>query len=521
MDSDPEAGSRPAAPAPTPRMASANDPPSDASGGGEERDGDRSRERLRLRGGGAIEFVEYGFRVIEPRGLKRSPTHLYESLTHVALGASVLLIGTTSGLITLRHADFPDPVEGPETAKRLLLERLASTPDGPSLLREMERVEALADRGRIAWVIWGTVALCLAATALQLADPNIRQIGAFLPELFWRGEYWRAVTSHLLHGLPYAPPLMTFLFGPLAQLPFHLAFNVAGLLVLGHLVERPLGSLRTAIVLGASACGSIAGVLYAGHVDVIGASGLVAGLAGAMLALELHYSSALPSYWRLPRRLLIVGLLLQFLVLDQILARFIAGGAHLGGFAGGYLGAWLLGRPRLEELAPRANLRMAAASAALLLLAGLLSAVPLARREPGALERHAARLLNTPPAFYLQTHENAAAWLIAIEEGSSDYALDLAVALATRAVTTTQRAAPGYLDTLAEALFQRGDLIGAVLTIDEAIRLAPYEPYFFEQRRRFTGERAADDRPPPPGSRPPEPERDDLPIDPDAPRVMV
>ena len=70
-----------------------------------------------------------------------------------------------------------------------------------------------------------------------------------------------------------------------------------------------------------------------------------------------------------------------------------------------------------------------------------------------------------------------------------------------------------------------GDRVGAVLTIDEAIRLAPQERYFFEQRRRFTGERAAEDRPEPPGSGqgtwPEELDEDVLPLDPGAPSVTI
>ena len=48
----------------------------------------------------------------------------------------------------------------------------------------------------------------------------------------------------------------------------------------------------------------------------------------------------------------------------------------------------------------------------------------------------------------------------------------------------------------------------AVAVIDEAIAIWPAEPYFREQRRRFLGERSADDRPdppPPPHLRPREP----------------
>ena len=87
-----------------------------------------------------------------------------------------------------------------------------------------------------------------------------------IAELFVRGELWRGVTSHLLHAVP--------------AFPIHLGINLLGLLALGHLVERPLGSARTAIVLGLGAVGSTVGVLLYDYPEVLGASGLVAALAG-------------------------------------------------------------------------------------------------------------------------------------------------------------------------------------------------------------------------------------------------
>ena len=225
-------------------------------------------------------------------------------------------------------------------------------------------------------------------------------------------------------------------------------------------------------------------------------------------------------------------ILLQFGVIDPYFSNLLAGGAHLGGFAGGYVATWALGRPSVESLEPTRWQRFGTYSAAALLATGLFAAAPLARHDMGALERHAQRLLNTETAFYLYEDDNATAWLIATQGGATDQGLEYAVALADRAVASTQRLHPGVLDTLAEALFQRGDRLAAVLTIEEAIRLQPWEPYFVEQWRRFTGERAADDRPPPPGA-PPGPattagdaevvgdELEALPIDPDAPRVTI
>ncbi|HEB88418.1 MAG TPA: rhomboid family intramembrane serine protease [Deltaproteobacteria bacterium] len=483
-------------------------------------------QRIDLVENGAIVLESEGFRIIEPGGRKRSPLIPYESMTHVHVGERVFLIGTRSGLRTIRISDFRDPMDGPVEARRALLEALAARPDGAHWLAAMEGLDRLAERSRPPFAIWTIVAVCILMAWFQYRDPFLEQVGAFIPELFVRGEYWRAVTGQFLHGFTTPPQVLTALFGNLPAMPIHLAINVGGLLVLGHLVERPLGSWRTAMILVASGIGTVVGIVMAGHFEVIGASGLVSGLAGAILALELHHPESIPSYWRLPRRLFLMAIFAQFLVIDPLLSNYIAGGAHLGGFVGGFVAAWMMDPPRPESPEPSLRLRrMVQMAIALVLLMGF-GILPLARHDMGALERHALRLLNTPPDLRLYPHENAAAWFIATGEDPSPVGLDLAVALADRAVASTGRMNPGILDTLAEAFFQHGDRLSALLTIDEAIRLVPSEAYFHEQRRRFTGERPADDRPPPPGSPrdegfPGDDGFEGLPIDPDAPRMTI
>jgi len=473
--------------------------------------------RIRLANGGAILLEEEGFRLIASRGLRRSPLHPYASMTHVCLAARALLIGTTQGLLTVRNRDFIDPENGPAQARDRLVGRLAASPDGARILASMARVEALSTRSRRSWSTVSLAVLCLVGTAFQLRDSLVDQIGAFVPELFARGELWRAVTAHFLHALPTRPGLVESLVPGLRGLPIHLAVNVGGLFVLGPLVERPLGSWRMASVLLISGIGTIAGILVAGHQEVIGASGLVAGLAGAILALELHFPASLPCDWRIPRRLFLVAIAVQFGIVDPLFRNYLAGGAHLGGFAGGYVAAWWLGAPQLEQSVASLRFRLGVGAGLVATAAVAYGIVPLFRHETRALERHGARLLNAPAAIHLFPHENAAAWLLATEGASSETGLELAIALADRAVTTTERQQPDVLDTLAEALFQSGDRIGAILTIDEAIQLVPYERYFLEQRRRFTGERSADDRPTPPDGEDP----NGAPFDPGAPRLTI
>ena len=487
---------------------------------------DSSFQRIRLVRGGALFLEADGFRLVEPRGLKRSPTHAYESISHVYVTDRILLVGTKDSLLSVRSEDFAEAEYAATYAKDRLLARVAALPNAADAEARMAAVDRLGDREGPTWMIWATIFLCLLGTGYQLYDPMVEQVGSFIPDLFARGEYWRAISMHFLHALSTMPGPLQGLLPSFPFVPFHLMVNMGGLLVLGHLVERPLGSWRTAIVMVLSGLGTIVGILAYGHQEVIGASGIVSGLAGAMLAMELHYGASLPAFWRLPRRIFMMVLVVQFGVIDLAMSSFVAGGAHLGGFGGGYVAAWLLGRPSELSLVPNANLRFSVGCAAILIGVGCLGGVPLAQHEMSALERHARRLYDVPEAAYLFRQDNGVAWLIATEEGASTEGLDLAVSLADRAVRNTGGVFPGILDTLAEALFQRGDWIAAIFTIEEAIALSPGEPYYFEQRRRFLGERDPADRPPPPGAippgvLPPDIDPDDFPIKPEAVRVVI
>ena len=131
-------------------------------------------QRLRLVRGGAIVLEADGFRLIEPRGLRRSPVHAYETMTHVYTAGRMLLIGTRKGLLTIRNEDFPDPETGPAEARDALLARLAARPDGEHWMRQIERAERLGDQSGRPIVIWTTALLCVIGTALQLRDPVSR-----------------------------------------------------------------------------------------------------------------------------------------------------------------------------------------------------------------------------------------------------------------------------------------------------------------------------------------------------------
>jgi tetratricopeptide (TPR) repeat protein len=288
----------------------------------------------------------------------------------------------------------------------------------------------------------------------------------------------------------------------------HLLLNLAGIAVLGWLAERSLGTTRVALVAGAAGLGAMLGSYASGYERALGASGIVYGLVGALLCLEFRWPESVPVQWRIPRRAFLVALAAETVML--VGASGIAHAAHWGGFAAGVLAVlWLGPRPDAAfTTEPRLRaVRWAAAGLAVAVALSLGAFVRnVASPDAAAIARRGERLLalETVAADLL----NNEAWQIAIADDVEAGDLDVAQRMAERAVSASDAADPAFLDTLAEIHFRNGRSEQALELIGAAIGLAPGEPYYREQRRRFLGERAADDRPAdpswPPGAPPDE-----------------
>ena len=407
----------------------------------------------------------------------------YREIVHFDATRLGLWLATRDSSRVLRRSRFRD-VEAPEAAARVLGARIAQLPGGLEQLARIQAVDRLARAPARRLAARAVAVLCVLTFGLQLLDPFVDRVGAYVPGLVWQGELWRVVTANFLHGA--------------LLLPLHLGLNLLCILGFGSLVERPLGPARTLLIMAASAVGAMAGCHVAGYREVIGASGIALGLAGAVLYLELRWSERLPAQWRLPRRLFVTVLVRQGAV-DASLP-VVAQAAHLGGFAAGFVAAHLVATSALpggvERGAAGFAIKLAVVSVvAAMVLAGA-SAAALLMRDAGALERHAERLLGVRESLPLRFNE--AAWRMVTESQPGPKGLALAVELAERAVAETERLDPDILDTLSEALFAAGDRPAALAVIDEAIAITGGESYYVEQRRRFTGERAPDDRPSPP-----------------------
>ena len=422
---------------------------------------------------------------LEAEGLRHPPSPRraagiltrYCDITHVAVSAQALWLGTRASVYLLPRALFRQH-GAPERLAAALRARIGALPDGAARIAALEEIDRLAERAPQPRATWALIALCVSVYLVQLAlGARVMLAAHFSPALVADGDAWRILTANLLHAQG----------GPAGVA--HIALNLIALWVLGPLVERPLGSARTACAMGAAAVGAMLTAGAFGDTTVVGASGIAFGLVGSALWLEHRCADELPADWRFPRRGL--WLLVAINVVIGVLLPFIALDAHLGGLVAGALATAAVAR----RIAAPPPAWVRAACAGLLLATGLSLATAAAdvAREGSAIARYATRYAQLPGIGAREL--NAHAWMIAISRAPTREELEAALRLAERAVAQTHRSEADVLDTLAELQFALGLDAEALETIDEAIALEPDEPYFAEQRRRFAGERARADRP--------------------------
>ena len=403
----------------------------------------------------------------------------YADITHMDTSDRGVAIATLREAILIARKKFSHK-DAPSALIQALRARIQALPGGDRVLDRMTEIDCLQARRRPRFAVYGFAVLCLVAYVLQENDRFVTSVGTFSPSLVVAGEYWRLVSANFLHNM--------LLF------PFHLGLNLFCVVIFGILSERVLGSLRTVVVMGISGVTAMFAAGAMGYGQVVGASGVAAGLAGALVSIELGAGRGLPVWWRIPRRLLVAALVVQ-VALDTFLP-FVAGAAHLGGFVAGYLSTRVMLDGAMRLRPPGYWVRGAAAITVGGMLFAMVEAAPLIQRDPVALEWHGLRLLQTPDSS--AHRDNELAWRMLTESEPTVTGVEVALALAERAASQTAWLNPDVLDTLAEALFLSGDPRSAVLVIDQAIAITGGGRYFIEQRRRFTGERAADDRPEPP-----------------------
>jgi membrane associated rhomboid family serine protease len=196
------------------------------------------------------------------------------------------------------------------------------------------------------------IGICVAVWLLQRASPVLSAALEFSPPAA-RSEPWRFLTSAFEHS----PGQM-----------LHILFNMYALWVLGQYLEPMLGRLRFAALYLICAIGGsvgylwltspqvdpVAGVYY--WVPVVGASGAVFGLFGALLVLNRHLGRSSGP---------IIGVIAINAVIGFVLPG-IAWQAHLGGLLTGLAVAGVITVTAPQN---RRRLRLPAMAAVLVLLA--------------------------------------------------------------------------------------------------------------------------------------------------------
>jgi len=414
-----------------------------------------------------------------PRSARRGASILtrYRDITHIAVSAQALWLGAKKSVYLLPRGNFEN-YDAPERLADALRARIRGLPDGELRLAKMDRIDQVVEDAPSPRATQTLIALCILVYLVQLAFGfRVTLAGHYSPALVADGDAWRILTANLLHAQ-----------GGFAGIA-HITLNLLALVALGFLVERPLGSARTACVMGFSAVGAMVTGGMFGNSMIVGASGIVFGLAGSVLWLDYRHAEDLPAWWRFPRRSLWIILAANIVI--GAFVPFIALAAHIGGLISGAVATAWVGR----RISTRPALWIRA-MCGVLVIATVLSVATAGMdllADGNAAARYAARKSRLPGISAVELNDHA--WMIATAPDVTQDELEAALLLAERAVTETARSEATILDTLAEVQFGLGRTADAINTIDEAIALEPDDEYYREQRRRFTGERAPDDRP--------------------------
>ncbi len=192
-----------------------------------------------------------------------------------------------------------------------------------------ERAYAIAPHGYANWpaVTYTIIAANIVVFFLEISmggsenSDTLLKLGAAYPG----GGWWRAITANFLHlGIA------------------HILLNMLALRALGPFVEQFVGRVRFAIIYAISGVGAVAGVLVLmrmGLVEadyLVGASGAIMGLIGAMGAILLHgwlRAGAMVAKRRLP----LIGFIVVLQVIFDAMTPQVSGSAHLIGLGLGFV----------------------------------------------------------------------------------------------------------------------------------------------------------------------------------------
>lgn len=189
--------------------------------------------------------------------------------------------------------------------------------------------------------LFGLIGVCsLIEIVLQLGDFGLFGVPRFRSLVYEYGGFWPGLLGSWKPNYPLQPAAMFLTYGFLHAGLVHLIVNMITLYSLGRPVVERVGTARAALLyVGALLGGAVGFALLADTFrPMVGASGALFGLAGAILAWEYSDRTALrEQLWPVVRAVLFLAALNA--VLYVAMKGLLAWETHLGGFVAG----WVLG----------------------------------------------------------------------------------------------------------------------------------------------------------------------------------
>ncbi|MDJ0638637.1 MAG: rhomboid family intramembrane serine protease [Paracoccaceae bacterium] len=206
-----------------------------------------------------------------------------------------------------------------------------------------EDPQTAADRpGRA--VLWGLIALCsIIELVLQAGDAGAFDVPRFRSLAYEFGGFWPGLLDNWRPNYPFQPWLMFLTYGFFHAGLWHLALNMVTLFSLGRAILWRVGGGWFLLLYAASILGGGLGFALLAETfrPMVGASGALFGLAGALLAWDYVDRFALKErLWPVARAaLLLAGL---NVALYFAMGGLLAWETHLGGFIAGWVTALLI-----------------------------------------------------------------------------------------------------------------------------------------------------------------------------------
>ncbi len=192
------------------------------------------------------------------------------------------------------------------------------------------------------------IACCAIELVLQIGDRGVLGIPRFRSLVYEYGGFWPGLLANWRANFPGQEWTMFLSYGFLHAGLWHLALNMVTLWSLAGLVISRVGGWKFVAIYAASILGGGAGygLLADTYRPMVGASGALFGLAGAILAWDYLDRFVLKDrLWPVARAALLLVAL--NIALYYAMGGVLAWEAHLGGFVVGWIAAMLIDpRPR-------------------------------------------------------------------------------------------------------------------------------------------------------------------------------